>query len=87
MENQDYHKPDLPETIKYKTNLSGAWDRLDAAFEELEGAVEERLDSMIPLKAVNRELEAIIKSTVKNKGQMTPMQIEAVCEYFGWKEL
>jgi hypothetical protein len=91
MENRDYiipkHKPNLPEKIKYKTDLSGAWDRLEAVFAEVESAVEERLDSMIPLKVVNRELERILKSIIKNKGQMTPMQIEAVCEYFGWEIL
>ena len=87
METRDYEKPDLPETIKYKTDLYGAWNKLETAFEELDDAVCERIDSMIPLKAVNRELEDIIKSTVKNKGQMTPMQIEAVNKYFGWKEL
>ena len=89
MENRDHitpsHKPDLPEKIKYKTDLSSAWDRLEVAFEGVDSAVEERLDSMIPLKAVNRELEGILKSIVKNKGQMTPMQISAVSKYFGWE--
>ena len=71
--------------VKYKTDLSSAWDRLEAAFEEVDSAVGERLDSMIPLKDVNRELEGILKSIIKNKGQMTPMQISAVSKYFGWE--
>lgn len=75
----------IKEGDHYKTDLSGAWDRLEAAFEEIDRAVEERLDSIIPLKVANRELEGILKSIVKNKGQMTPMQISAVSEYFGWE--
>ena len=78
-------KPELTERIQYDTNLTVAWDNLDAAFKAVDEAVEERLDSMIPMRALNRELESIIKATINNGGVMTPMQIEAVKNYFGWE--
>lgn len=78
-------KPELPERIQYDTNLTAAWDNFEAAFKAVDEAVEERLNSMIPMRALNRELESILKATIKNGGVMTPMQIEAVKNYFGWE--
>ena len=72
--------------IKYETDLRGAWDRLEAAFEEVDAAVEERLDSLIPLRRLNDELKGILKSIIKNDGKMTPGQIDAVNRYFGWEK-
>jgi hypothetical protein len=89
MEDPDYiipnKKPKLPERIQYDTNLTEAWDNLEAAFKQVEDAVEERLESMIPMKALNRELESILKATINNDGKMMPMQIQAVKNYFGWE--
>lgn len=89
MEDPDYiipnKKPDLPERIQYDTNLTEAWDNLETAFKQVEEAVEERLDSIIPLRSLNRELESILKATINNGGVMTPMQIQAVKNYFGWE--
>ena len=79
------HHSDLPERIQYDTNLTEAWHNFEAAFEQVEEAVDERLNSMIPMKALNRELENILKATINNGGVMTPMQIQAVKNYFGWE--
>lgn len=79
------NEPKLPEQIEYKTDLSGAWGRLEAAFKEVDAAVDERLDSMIPLKLMNNELKRVLKSIIKNDGKMTPGQIDAVNRYFGWE--
>ena len=80
------HKPNLPDTVKYKTDLSRAWLSLEEAFNELDAAVEERIDSMIPLRLASNELERILKAIVENVGQMTQMQIDAVNKYYGWGE-
>lgn len=89
MEDPDYiipnKKPELPERVQYNTDLTSAWENFEDAFKAVEGAVEERLDSMIPLRALNRELESILKATIKNGGVMTPMQIQSVKNYFGWE--
>lgn len=89
MEDPDYiipnKKPELPERIKYDTDLTAAWYNLEAAFKAVDEAVEERLNSMIPMRALNREFEAILKATIMNGGVMTPMQIEAVKNYFDWE--
>jgi hypothetical protein len=80
------YEPNLPERITYKSNLSAAWRKLEAAMDDVDAAVEERLDSMIPLRIVNDELKNILKSTIKNGGKMTDGQIDAVNRYFGWEK-
>jgi len=71
--------------IEYKTDLIGAFKRVEDAFDDVDAAIEERLDSMIPLKLLNDELKAILKSVIKNDGKMTAGQIDAVNRYLDWE--
>jgi len=71
--------------IEYKTDLIGAFKRMEDAFDDVDAAIEERLDSMIPLKLLNDELKAILKSVIKNDGKMTAGQIDAVNRYLDWE--
>ena len=71
--------------IEYKTDLIGACKRMEDAFDDVDAAIEERLDSMIPLKLLNDELKAILKSIIKNDGKMTAGQIDAVNRYLDWE--
>ena len=66
-------------------DLRKSWVKLASAFEELERVIEGAQSQILEAKAQQRELEGILKSIVDNNGEMTPMQIVAVTNYYGWE--
>lgn len=64
-----------------KVDVDKAWADVETAWQDLCLAKDRRYEFCLEVDQLNKELKDILKATLKNKGQMTPMQMDAVARW------